>query len=125
MMLQLTSVHEWQVLRILARSPKKRPVKGSDLRPVPSRRTQEGKHLPDFVKKGLIEVVEEADNPLNVTYKLTPLGEYAAEYGEYEVNIPGATADSPITGLMAELIKTRGRSKNGKAPVGEPEAAVA
>jgi hypothetical protein len=86
---------DWQVLRALARS--KEPLTGKQLRLAPTRGTKDGTFLDGLVTEGLLRVVGvddlPADAPLGrgrapvqfrTRYELTPEGERAAEYGEYE-----------------------------------------
>lgn len=91
----------WQVLRAAKRS--KTPPTGKQLRLVPSRKTRDGIFLDDLVSSGLLQVVgidqlsaaaTDAEKRMPVQfrtrYKLTPLGERAAEYGEYEREVKRA-----------------------------------
>lgn len=82
----------WQVLRAAKRS--KTPLTGKQLRLVPSRKTKDGTFLDELVGAGLLQAVG-TDPPSAKTekripvqfrtrYRLTPVGEHAAEYGEYE-----------------------------------------
>jgi hypothetical protein len=88
----------WQVLRAVKRS--KKPPTGRQLRLVPSRKTKDGTFLDELVGDGLLEVVgidelpagtsdQEKRSPaqFRTRYKLTTLGEYAAEHGEYERDV--------------------------------------
>ncbi|MBN9119444.1 MAG: hypothetical protein J0I06_09845 [Planctomycetes bacterium] len=85
----------WQVLRAAKRS--KTPLTGKQLRLVPSRKTKDGTFLDELVTAGLFQAVgvdeltaqstdQEKRLPVQfrTRYKLTPLGEHAAEYGEYD-----------------------------------------
>jgi hypothetical protein len=87
----------WQVLRAAKRSRK--PVTGKELRIVPNRRTKDGTFLDELVNDGLLQAVSQ--DPIapetkrlpvqfRTRYKLTPLGEHAAEYGEYEREVKRA-----------------------------------
>jgi hypothetical protein len=87
----------WQVLRAAKRS--KKPAIGKDLRIVPNRRTKDGTFLDELVKDGLLQVVGQDDATeatrkvpvqFRTRYKLTTIGEYAAEYGEYEREVKRA-----------------------------------
>jgi len=120
-MMQQLSPETWKILRA-AKRKQPQPANGRDLRLIPSRKTKDGTFLDALVKAGLIEVrsgptarTGEDDEPAQFRqkYGLTSLGEHAAEYGEYEIEIPGATAETPVTGLMAELLKSR---EGGKKP---------
>lgn len=84
---------EWQVLRAVKRS--KKPALGRTLRLTPSRRTKDGSFLTAMVEEGLlIRVTGTSETPFDATYKLTEKGEYAAEYGECEMNLKIETAGS-------------------------------
>lgn len=85
----------WQVLRAAKRS--KTPLTGKQLRLVPTRRTKDGTFLDELVSAGLLLVVgvdqEKTAAPaagkripvqFRTRYRLTPAGEHAAEYGEYD-----------------------------------------
>lgn len=89
-MLMQLQPHDWQVLRTVVRA--KSPPTGRQLRIVPSRRTKDGSFLTDLVNIGLLRVVAKAADPFAATYALTPLGEHAAEYGEYECDIKALRA---------------------------------
>jgi hypothetical protein len=84
----------WQVLRTVKRS--KAAPTGKQLRVVPTRRTKDGTFLDDLMTQGLLRVVGVDEVPakaplpdsgapvqFRTRYALTPLGEHAAEYGEY------------------------------------------
>lgn len=73
----------WQILRVAARG-KGKPVSGRELRVWPSRWTKDGAFLTDLVDRGLLRIEVDNPNPFEATYRLTELGEHAAEYGEYE-----------------------------------------
>lgn len=87
---------EWQILRLMLRCDG--PSKGSELRITKSRRTMDGTFLDALVRVGLIEAVgvEEPPDPrpgfapsakpvqFRTLYRLTPKGEHAAEWGEFE-----------------------------------------
>ena len=84
----------WQILRTAKRS--RRPVVGLDLRLVPTRKTKTGEFLTDLVRAGLLDRVSGTEKaPFEATYKLTALGEHAAEFGECEVPIEVLRADKP------------------------------
>jgi hypothetical protein len=85
-MLMPMGTFEWQVLRAILRASPNYP-NGRQLRLVPSRRTKDGSFLTDIVNRGLIKVVTKNKDPFEATYALTPLGEYAAEHGEYEAEL--------------------------------------
>lgn len=85
-MLMPMGTFEWQVLRAILRVSPNYP-NGRQLRLVPSRRTKDGTFLTDIVNRGLIKVVSKNKDPFEATYALTPLGEYAAEHGEYEADL--------------------------------------
>jgi len=85
-MLMPMGTFEWQVLRAILRAGAAHP-NGRQLRLVPSRRTKDGTFLTDIVNRGLIKVVSKNKDPFEATYALTPLGEYAAEHGEYEADL--------------------------------------
>ena len=86
-MLMPMGTFEWQVLRAILRATPNHPT-GRQLRLVPSRRTKDGTFLNDIVTRGLIKVVSKSKDPFEATYGLTPLGEHAAEHGEYEAELP-------------------------------------
>jgi hypothetical protein len=93
-MLMPMGTFEWQVLRAILRAAPDHPT-GRQLRLVPSRRTKDGTFLNEIVQRGLIRVVSHNKDPFEATYALTPLGEHAAEYGEYEAALPKRTVDEP------------------------------
>lgn len=72
---------DWQVLRAALRTP---GISGRNLRVTPSRRTKDGSFLTDLVRSGLLRVIVPADDPFQATYVLTPDGEHAAEFGEWD-----------------------------------------
>jgi hypothetical protein len=118
-MMQQLSPETWKILRA-AKRRQPQPANGRELRLIPSRKIKDGTFLDALVKAGLLEVRSgptakspDEDEPaqFRTKYGLTTLGEHAAEYGEYEIEIPGATADTPVTGLMAELLKARESTK--------------
>src|SRR3954470_4367667 len=90
----------WQVLRAVKRG--KHPPTGKQLRLSPTRKTKDGTFLDALVAAGLLEVAG-VDEPTETTgrwppqfrtrYKLTPRGEHAAEYGEYERGVRRQAAD--------------------------------
>ena len=120
MMLQI-GTETWKILRAAKRA-QPGAATGRDLRLIPSRKTKDGTFLDDLVEKGFLKVqsgtvpAASDDEPTQFRqkYALTTLGEEAAEHGEYEVAFAGATADTPISGVMAELLKAR---EAAKAPV--------
>lgn len=72
----------WQTLRAAKRGAKI----GRDLRYNMSRHTRDGDFLNQLVAAGLlIRINGDSDRPFESTYKLTKLGEHAAEYGEAEM----------------------------------------
>ena len=99
-MLMPMGTFEWQVLRAILRATPNYP-NGRQLRLVPSRRTKDGSFLTDIVNRGLIRVVTKNKDPFEATYALTPLGEYAAEHGEYEAE-------------LSSLKKTDAATKSGR-----------
>jgi hypothetical protein len=75
----------WQSLRVAKRSTT--PPTGKQLRVTPSRKTKDGTFLTALVEEGLlVRVTGSAEKPFEATYALTALGEYAAEYGEFDHN---------------------------------------
>lgn len=99
MRLRTLDVRTWQTLRFalrvqIAEKGKFNGVRGRALRLVSSRVTKSGRFLTDLVAAGLLrpmtgdgKKVEGEDKwaePFRQWYGLTELGEYAAEYGEYE-----------------------------------------
>jgi hypothetical protein len=74
------------------------------------------------VEAGLLEVrgtsgnAAGEDEPVQFQqkYALTERGEHAAEFGEFEVEMPGATLDTPVTGLMGELYKTLAAARKSR-----------
>lgn len=105
----------WKVLRHVAREGR---VAGRDLRILPTRKTKDGTFLDDLIAKGLLALDGNApkdsqnpDEPIQFTkmYVLTEMGEYAAEYGEYEYSYT-PNRDAPLTGTAAELWKTLERT---------------
>jgi hypothetical protein len=100
---------EWQSLRTAKRSRK--PLTGRALRIVPTRHTKDGTFLTDLVQRGLLtRVAGREAEPFEATYALTPLGEYAAEYGACEkVCPPNATVGE----VAAPKVKKKvGRPRN-------------
>lgn len=96
MTVTLSSVIEWQRLRLLARGGNV-PLNGWTLRIDRSRRTKDGTFLDAIVASGLIEVVTKGEPveaypqrpaQFQTTYRLTERGLHAAEYGEYKVPEP-------------------------------------
>lgn len=80
-MLYTINTSVWQILNAAKR---KAVSTGKELRVTPSRFTKDGTFLNDLVTKGFLAIVEPHENPFKATYKITPEGEYAAEYGEYD-----------------------------------------
>jgi hypothetical protein len=93
----------WQVLRAVKRS--KTPPTGKQLRLIPSRKTKDGTFLDALVADGLLKALSIDALPANATarekelpvpfrtrYALTPKGEHAAEFGEYEREVKRAEA---------------------------------
>ncbi|WP_193619478.1 hypothetical protein [Fimbriiglobus ruber] len=106
-MLILTPAAEWQQLRFALRAG--RPVYGSELRLVPTSKTKDGVFLTDLVLRGLMEAVAEAPgNPWASTYRLTPVGRYACEYGEYDFDTETSTCRLPV-GVEAKSVGATGR----------------
>ena len=103
----------WKVLRAAKRAQPGAAI-GRDLRVVPTRKTKDGTFLDHLVELGLLKVQGPAvkaaseDEPAQFQqkYVLTEEGEHAAEFGEFEIEMRGATVDTPVTGLMGELFKT-------------------
>jgi hypothetical protein len=77
---------DWQVLRSAVRGGRK-ALTGRVLRVTPSARTRNGGFLTSLVGRGLLNVARPDADPFAATYRLTPLGEHAAEFGEYDVEI--------------------------------------
>jgi len=86
----------WQALRVLVRN-KNTPVVGKKLRLKPTRATKDGTFLDKLVTMGLLELVAKGETPkprpgsnkvipaqFCHTYRLTPAGIIAADYGEYD-----------------------------------------
>ncbi len=100
----LTSIETWQQLRVIARAGNE-PTTGKAIRLWNSRKTKDGTFLDKLVATGLLELVELApvEKPkykgstvkprqFRSTYRLTPLGLTAADFGEYESPEPKRTA---------------------------------
>ena len=105
------NAYTWQILRYLVRN--KKPALGRDLRLTPRRYNRDGTFLDKLVEDGLIAVADKPgqapefprfEEPVQFVtlYKLTPRGEHAAEYGEYQADYT-PSQDAPISGLYAEL----------------------
>jgi hypothetical protein len=102
---------QWQVLRAALRAEAAgEHALGRALRLAPTRNTKDGTFLDDLVAEGLLVRVgkpvpapplRDEPEPFRVRYKLTDLGRYAAEYGEYDR--PHTPRDAPVTGLAAEI----------------------
>lgn len=92
------TVHDWKLLRMLVRA-KGKPLTGRQLRHTPTAKTRTGAFLGRLVDTGLLAVAAPGPDPFAATYALTPLGRHAAEYGEYEVWLPGS---GRFTGDAAE-----------------------
>ena len=89
-----TTHFTWQVLRTVKRSAT--PPTGRILRIAPTVSTKDGAFLTVLVEEGLLtRVTGTADVPFEATYLLTPLGEHAAEYGEYEYRVRSAPVVEP------------------------------
>lgn len=79
------TVRDWQVLRFIARNKDRLGPVGDAIRKSQmTRQSGEGRQILDLLKRGLVYVSVQDDNPLNAHYKLTEAGKVAAEYGEYE-----------------------------------------
>lgn len=78
--------NEWAMLRFILREcAAGKPPTGKAVRWVnPSRRTKDGAFLGRWEAAGLVERVEPGPDVWSTTWKLTTLGERAAEFGEYE-----------------------------------------
>lgn len=99
----------WQLLRTAKRSPV--PATGKRLRVVPTRQTKDGSFLAALVEEGLlVRVTGSAARPFEATYALTPLGEHAAEYGEYDHATKPTEPTAEVTPKPTAL-KARKRSK--------------
>ncbi|OWK35774.1 hypothetical protein [Fimbriiglobus ruber] len=106
-MLLVIGAAEWQQLRFALRAG--RPIYGSELRLVPTRRTKDGAFLTDLVRRGLLDpVVRVADDLWATTYQLTAVGRYAAEYGEFEFDTATDVCRLPA-GVTAEKVGPTGR----------------
>ncbi len=111
----------WKVLRAAKRAQPGGAL-GRDLRVVPTRKTKDGTFLDALVEAGLLEVrgtsgktaSEDEAVQFQQKYALTERGEHAAEFGEFEVEMPGATLDTPVTGLMGELYKTLAAARKSR-----------
>ena len=116
--------HEWQMLRYILRTEAagQKPL-GREIRINPTRRTKDGTFLDELIERGLIALAAKPTSPssdssafmndepmqFRARYRLTELGRYAAEYGEYDK--PFTPTIRPITGTAAELLATlAGRS---------------
>jgi hypothetical protein len=85
-MLMPLAQSDWQILRAAVRGGRK-ALTGRELRVTPTGRTRDGRFLTNLVERGLLKVVRPNTDPFAATYRLTPLGEHAAEFGEYDVEI--------------------------------------
>lgn len=74
----------WQTLRILTRTTA--PARGRELRVAPTRATKDGTFLDNLAAAAglLVRHGKAAPSPFDSSYKLTKLGEHAAEYGTFE-----------------------------------------
>ena len=107
---------QWQVLRAVLRAEAAgEPALGRQLRLSPTRNTKDGTFLDKLVAGGLLVRVgkpvpasplRDEPEPFRVRYKLTGLGRYAAEYGEYDR--PHTPKDAPVSGLAAEILEAFG-----------------
>ncbi|HUR55328.1 MAG TPA: hypothetical protein VMZ71_14435 [Gemmataceae bacterium] len=52
-----------------------------------SARMKDGRFLTSLVERGLLKVARPDADPFAATYRLTPLGEHAAVFGEYDCEI--------------------------------------
>ncbi len=113
-MLLTMNQQEWQILRIANREG---VCNGRTLRFTPSRKTKDGSFLTSLVKRKLMRVVTPNADPFEATYELTPQGELAAEYGEYQGHPETLVADAVQTNDAGYLKKwldsltARGRLK--------------
>lgn len=75
----------WQALRVLVRAAG-RPVAAADMVPAYQvRKPLRAGVVTAMLRCGLIETVASGGGgPLDATYRITPAGQEAAEYGEYE-----------------------------------------
>jgi hypothetical protein len=120
---------QWQVLRAVLRAEADgQHALGRELRVTPTRKTKDGTFLTDLVREGLLVTVgkpappdgRDEPEPFRTRYKLTVLGQHAAEYGEYDR--PYTPAEAPLTGTAAEIREAMdarkpwdtGRSARGK-----------
>jgi hypothetical protein len=60
-----------------------------------SRATKDGSFLTELIHLGLLKVVTPDPDPFAATYAITPAGERAAEYGEYDYDHRTRTAAPP------------------------------
>ena len=89
-MLVPVTLQTWRVLRATLRAAPSHPA-GRELRLAPTFVTRDGKFLAEIVERGLLRVVTPDPDPFAATYALTPPGEHAAEYGEYDMVMPQAS----------------------------------
>ena len=87
---------EWQLLRTALRAEAAgTPALGRELRVSMARRTKDGTFLDKLVAEGLLAVAEPPAPPdpavrteepaqFRARYRLTEMGKFAAEYGEYD-----------------------------------------
>jgi hypothetical protein len=102
--------YTWQVLRAVKRS--KKPPTGRQLRLAPTRSTKDGTFLNALVEEGLlVRLTGSADAPFEATYGLTPLGQHAAEFGEYDHNLRPETSTPQPAPRSVEPSPKRNRSK--------------
>ena len=110
---------DWQLLRYMIRAEVdgQKPL-GHELRMTPTRYTKDGMFLDSLVQRGLIVVAakptsalpggSESEKPepaqFRARYRLTGIGRYAAEYGEFDM--PYTPESKPLVGLAAEIFSS-------------------
>jgi hypothetical protein len=117
---------QWQILRKLVRNDK--PLSGGELR-MSMNKVWKKKITPIdvLVNYGLIKVPadDEAGNPWDAEYVLTPAGKVAAEYGEYDYDTETNSAmkeqtpndrgcGKPIVHTGSTASGTTGKTKKGR-----------
>ncbi|OWK46424.1 hypothetical protein [Fimbriiglobus ruber] len=103
----LIAATEWQQLRFALRAG--RPVYGSELRLVPTRKTKDGMFLTNLVVRGLLETVDQVTgDPWATTYRLTAVGRYVADYGECDFDTGTNVCRLPV-GISADKVGPTGR----------------